>query len=403
MKRNAAIVVMGTFDTKGEEHHFIRRRILDRGYRTIALNVGTKKSPCYPVDIDLYPEMLTGAGKASADRDRMLAAMILLGQETVRRLHGNGEISGIISAGGGTGTHLCSQIMQVLPLSIPKVLISTVASRDMSKIVGTSDIAMFHSVADILGINSITGRILDRGAAAVCAMAESRPEGRKEMKRVALSFFGFIAPAAEKIKQTLEGLGYEVVSFHANGTGGMAMVKLAGEGYFDGILDLATHELADAVMGGYCGAIGPDRFGPIPGRRIPRLMVPGGMDCAVLEFTRERIPEPYRGRKIFFYDFRSAIRLNPDESTLLAGQLAEKLNADAENVHLLVPARGFSEADREGAPLYEPSTGRIFIEKLKQDLKPSIRVEEVDHHINDPSFAVRAAELMDQLIRQAEL
>jgi uncharacterized protein (UPF0261 family) len=392
---------MGTFDTKGEEHLFIQKRIMDRGLKTISVNVGTKRRPSIPVDIDLYDELVTNGSDPSDDRDRLLAAMVLCGQKAVQRLHRRGEISGIISAGGGTGTYLCSQIMHILPLDIPKVLISTVASRDMSRIVGTSDIAMFHSVADILGINGITGRILDRGAAAVCAMAENRPEVRKDLKRVALSFFGFITPAAENIKRILDGMGYEVVSFHANGTGGMAMVKLAAEGYFSGILDLATHELADCMMGGYCGAIGPERFGPIPGRPIPRLIVPGGMDCAVLEFTRANIPEPYKGRKIFFYDFRSAIRLTSHESALLACQLAEKLNQDAQNVHLLVPIRGFSEADRDGAPLHDPATCRTLIEKLKQHLSPAIVVEEMDLHINDSAFAVRAAMLMDRLIRKA--
>ena len=149
-----------------------------------------------------------------------------------------------------------------------------------------------------------------------------------EKKRIALPFFGFITAGAEATKHALEALGYEVVAFHANGTGGMAMEELASEGYFDGILDFATHELADDLKDGYCGGIGPERFEPVPDRSIPRLVVPGGLDCAVLEFTRQDIPEQYADRKIFFYDFRSAIRLDVEETTILADQLSGKLNQD---------------------------------------------------------------------------
>ena len=145
-------------------------------------------------------------------------------------------------------------------------------------------------------------------------------------------------------------MGYEVIAFHANGTGGMAMEELAAEGYFAGILDLATHELADALMNGYCGGIGPERFDPIPGKELPRLIVPGGLDCAVLEFTRHSIPNKFKDRKIFFYDFRSAIRLNMDESLILSEKLSAKLNQDAANIRLLIPSHGWSEADRETGP-----------------------------------------------------
>ena len=206
---------------------------------------------------------------------------------------------------------------------------------------------MMHSVADLLGVNSISGSILDKAAAAICGMVQSQWKPTKEKKRIALSFFGFITPGAESIRQALEELGYEVVAFHSNGTGGMAMEELAGEGYFDGILDLSTHELADHLMDGYCSGIGPQRYEPVPGRSIPRLVVPGGLDCAVLEFTRQNIPVQYRDRKIFFYDFRSAIRLNLEETTTLANQLVKKINRDPENTKVLIPLLGWSEADRE--------------------------------------------------------
>ncbi|WP_299980727.1 Tm-1-like ATP-binding domain-containing protein [Desulfobacula sp.] len=402
MEKTAAIAILGTFDSKGDEHLFLKERIEKRGHTTLTVNVGIKNTLSFPVDVDLYSEMRKNRALSSQDRDKAIAAMISHARELVKNLYGKGALSGIISAGGGSGTHLCTRVMQVLPLGIPKVMISTVASRDMAGIVGTKDITMMHSVVDLLGINSVSGNVLDKAAAAICGMAESRWKPRHKKKRIALTFFGFITRAAEKVKETLEKMDYEVVPFHANGTGGMAMVELASEGYFHGILDLATHELADNLLNGYCGGIGSERYEPIPGKELPRLIVPGGMDCAVLEFTRNTVPEQYRDRKLFFYDFRSAIRLSKDETTHLAKQLSEKLNMDAANVHVLIPTRGFSDADRVDAPLYDPATGQIFIDTLKRNLDRLIEIQETDLHINDPAFGEQAASLMDKLIKKAE-
>ncbi len=233
-------------------------------------------------------------------------------------------------------------------------------------------------------------------------MVQSQWQPAEVKKRIALPFFGFIAAGAEATRSALEALGYEVVAFHANGTGGMAMEELAAEGYFDGILDLATHELADHLLDGYCGAIGPQRYEPVPGRSIPRLIVPGGLDCAVLEFTRRNVPDQYKDRKIFFYDFRSAIRLNVEETICLANQLAEKLNRGAANIKILIPTRGWSEADREGGPLYDPEMNSVFTSRLKNVLDPQIEIREIDFHINDTDFAEAAANLMNEMIRKIQ-
>jgi uncharacterized protein (UPF0261 family) len=213
-----------------------------------------------------------------------------------------------------------------------------------------------------------------------------------------MTMFGFITEGAEHAKRALEGLGYEVIAFHANGTGGMAMEELAREGYFDGILDLATHELADELMMGYCRGIGPDRLMPPPDRAVPRLVVPGGLDCAVLEFTRDTVPTELRDRKLFFYDFRSAIRLSRNETGQIARQLVEKLNQAPATTKVLIPAFGWSEADRQDGPLYDPPMGSFFVGMLKQGLDPKIEVLERNFHINDPGFADAAAHLMDEMV-----
>ena len=402
MKNKPAIAVVGTFDSKGEEHFFLRDRIEHRGLEVLTINVGTKGPSPSPVSIDLYKLMNEGGRFNYESRDESIQAMIQEARSQIKRLYDDGEICGIISAGGGTGTHLCTSIMHKLPLGFPKVMISTVASRDMTNTVGTKDITMIHSVADLLEVNSISGMILDKAAAGICGMAQTDWNPETEKKRIALPFFGFITTGAEATKNTLEALGYEVVAFHANGTGGMAMEELAAEGYFDGILDFATHELADDLKDGYCGGIGPERFEPVPSRTIPRLVVPGGLDCAVLEFTRQNIPEQYADRKIFFYDFRSAIRLDVEETTILADQLSGKLNQDPTNIKVLIPIRGWSEADRQDGPLYDPEMNQLFTQRLKEKLNARIEIQEVNFHINDADFGKIAAKIMDKMVQDVK-
>ncbi|MGD9349284.1 MAG: Tm-1-like ATP-binding domain-containing protein [Desulfobacterales bacterium] len=398
MYKKCAVAVVGTFDSKAEEHFFLKERIEHHGLGTLTINVGTAGPSPVAVDQDLFKTIIENDPSVRKSRDTAIAAMIDAARACVKSLYEQNEIAGMISAGGGTGTHIGTSIMHELPLGVPKVMVSTVASRNMAKTVGTKDITMVHSVADLLGVNSISGRILAVAAAGVSGMVQAGWEPDLTQKRVALPFFGFITAGAEATRQALEERGYEVLPFHANGIGGMAMEELAAEGYFDGILDFATHELADHLLDGYCGDIGPQRFEPVPGQSIPRLVVPGGLDCAVLEFTRDSIPPQYRDRQIFFYDFRSAIRLNKEETQTLADQLTQKLNKDAPNVRVLIPLQGWSEADRDGGPLYNPPMNQFFTQLLREKLDPLIEIQETDHHINDVEFGSMAAKMMDDML-----
>ncbi|MCP4669545.1 MAG: UPF0261 family protein, partial [Deltaproteobacteria bacterium] len=221
MGEKTVIAVIGTFDSKGEEHFFLKECIERRGLRALTINIGAKSPSPFAADLDLYQEIIRDGNKGEAmSRDEAIQAVLGRAKELVKELYAKREIRGIISAGGGTGTYLGTSIMKVLPLGVPKVMISTVASRDMAQVVGTKDITMMHSVVDLLGVNSISGGVLDRAAGAVCGMVESRWRPEKEKKRIALTMFGFITEAAEGIKKCLEGMGYEVIPFHANGTGG---------------------------------------------------------------------------------------------------------------------------------------------------------------------------------------
>ncbi|MBW2202962.1 MAG: Tm-1-like ATP-binding domain-containing protein, partial [Deltaproteobacteria bacterium] len=187
MAQNRAIAVVGTFDSKGEEHLFLKERIEDRGISTLTINVGTKNPSPFPVDYDLYEQVVADKGVTPPSRDKAIQAVIDQARGLIKRLHRDGEICGIISAGGGTGTHIGTSIMHVLPLGVSKIMISTVASRDMKMSVGTKDITMMHIVADILGVNSIIGDILDRAAGAIVGMVQNRWKQAQEKKRIALS------------------------------------------------------------------------------------------------------------------------------------------------------------------------------------------------------------------------
>ena len=393
MKKSVAIV--GTLDSKAEEHLFIKELIESKGYLTITIDVGTTGLSKFSPDFSVSKSI----NMKGMERSDMVESIIEKAKDLVVDLYNKGKINAIISVGGGTGTFIGTSIMKMLPLGVPKVMVSTVASRDMSQIIGTKDITIMHSVVDMLGLNSISRLILTKAAGAVCGMMSASNNGEKELPRVALSLFGFITQAAENIKSLMEESHFEVIPFHANGTGGMAMDEMIGESFFDGVLDLATHELADAMFGGYCGGIGPQRLITKKGIGTPRLVIPGGLDAAVLEFDRKSIPEEYKERKIFFYDFRSAIRLTADESRALAQILAGKLNQSHNANKVLIPQKGWSEADKEGDVLFDPESSKAFTDTLEESLKSDIEVIKVDYHINERAFADAAVDLMIKMIK----
>ncbi len=398
------VVLVGTLDTKGEEIAYLRDRISQYGRSTLVIDVGTLDPPMIEADIPRM-KVAEAAGGSMAEledrKDRRLAVetMIRGASRIVDDLYREGKIAGIISVGGGTGTHIGMGVMRALPLGVPKLMVSTVASRDMSTLVGTKDITVMHSVADLLGLNAVTRKILANAAAAISHMASETTQVRSERPIVGLTSFGFITQGAMQAKAALERLGYEVVPFHANGTGGMALEDLVSQGIIQGVLDFALHEFADALYGGYCGGIGPERLETAGKMGLPQVIVPGGLDCIVLEFDSVlNMPPAAKGRKIFWYDFRSGVRTNRDDMKRLAEIIAEKLARARGPVKILVPVRGFSEADQEGAPLFEPETNLYFVDQLRSQLNGSIHIVEVNHHINDPEFTTLVAETMHSLM-----
>ncbi len=401
------VAIVATLDTKGEEVTFIKELIRRDGCNTIVIDVGTLHPPTAPPDIS-REQVAEAAGYDIADlnkrKDRRASVQAVIegASAVVVQLHERSQLAAVISVGGGTGTHIGMGVMRALPLGVPKLMVSTVASRDMSQLIGTKDIAVMHSVTDILGLNPISKRILESAAAAIAGMALKAGPITSDKPIIGLTSFGFITEGAMRVKSLLEGNGYEVAPFHANGTGGMAMEDLIDQGLIDGVLDFALHEFADALYGGYCGGIGPGRLESAGNRGIPQVVVPGGLDCIVLEFDSiETMPDHMKGRSVFWYDFRSGVRTVREDVIRLAQTISEKLNRSKGPVRFVVPRGGWSEADSRQGPLFDPETNQIFLSELKRLLDGRIPVVEVEAHINSDEFARVAVAQLDELMKAA--
>ena len=403
-----AIVVIGTLDTKGEEVEYLSQRIEARGQRAVVVDVGILDQPLTTADIAREAVAKRGGFSleeivALGDRREAVRVMTLGASRIVEELHLAGQLSGAVALGGGTGTHIGTGVLRTLPLGVPKLMVSTVASRDMSETIGTKDIAMMHSVIDMVGLNAVSKKILDNAAGAIVGMAEGDFGLTATRPLIGVTSFGFCTAGAMHVRSCLKSYGYEMVAFHANGTGGMAMEDLAEQGLLAGVLDFATHEFADHLHNGYCGNIGPGRLESAGRKGIPQVIVPGGLDCIVLEFdSPETMPARFKGRKVFWYDFRSGVRTSAEELLILAQTIAGKLNRATGPVQVVIPLKGWSEADGVDGPLYEPETNQVFIDELGTLLRKDIPIIEVDAHINDPVFAEAAVSALDALMSTAK-
>jgi uncharacterized protein (UPF0261 family) len=403
-----AIAVIGTLDTKGEEVEYLSHRIEARGHQTMVVDVGVLDRPSTRADITR--ETIAERGGLSleeivarADRREAVRVMTLGASRIVEELYQAGQLGGAIALGGGTGTHIGTGVLRTLPLGVPKLMVSTVASRDMSEIIGTKDIAMMHSVIDMVGLNAVSRKILDNAAGAIVGMVEEDLGLKATRPLIGVTSFGFCTAGAMNVRSCLSSYGYEMVAFHANGTGGMAMEDLVEQGLLAGVLDFATHEFADNLHDGYCGNIGPGRLESAGRKGIPQVVVPGGLDCIVLEFdSPETMPAQFKDRKVFWYDFRSGVRTSAEELLTLAQTIAGKLNKATGPVRVVIPLKGWSEADGVDGPLYEPETNQVFIDELRALLREDIPIVEVDAHINDPVFAEAAVSALDTLMSAAK-
>ncbi len=398
------LLIMATLDTKGKEAGYVKECARALGIDTLVMDLGTLGKPS--IDHDIPAGEVTaaacfhpaGAPGVVRSRSEAVETMREGGSVIARRLYLEGRIDGLLGLGGGTGTAMVTAIMRSLPFGIPKVVVSTVASRDVRQYVGTKDIAMFHSVADLLGFNHFIRLILKQAAHAVCSMIGAGGVPGKVKPMIAVTAYGVSSQCAMNAEVFLEEKGYEMIGFHANGVGGMAMEEMIGEGLIEGVLDLTSHEIADEMFGGYCKGIGLERFTVAGRKEVPLLLAPGGLDNAVFS-PFYPMPQVLKGRRQHVHDVRFCVRMEREEMIKFAGIIAQRLNGSKGPAHVLIPSGGWSEADKPGGELYDPEVDRVFTAELKRLLRKDIPLEEMDVHISDPAFAGRGVEIIDEMIR----
>ena len=397
------LLVISTLDTKGRETVYVKECIRKLGIHPVLMDVGLLEKPFVPPDIS-REEVARAAGYdldpliRKGDRSGAVKAVQEGGAILARRLLREGKLDGVFGLGGGTGTSIATFIMRSLPFGLPKMVVSTVASRNIREYIETKDIVMFHSVADLLGSNAFLRLILGQACHAICGMIEKGSTLQKEKPMVAVTAYGINSTCALLAEPQLQKRGYEMIAFHANGCGGMAMEEFISEGLVAGVLDLTPHEIADEMFGGYCRGIGPTRLETAGRMGIPLVLAPGGLDNAVFS-PFYPMPDQLKERKRHVHDIRFCVRMGPDEMKEFARIIAEKLNRSSGPAHVLVPQKGWSEADKPGMELFDPGANQVFVDRLRPILNPGIPVEEMDVHISEPAFAARAVEIIDSMIR----
>jgi len=397
------ILIIGTFDTKVEELNFIRDQISSRSQKVRTLDAGILQPS--PPFVDISNETVAAAGGKSLqelvhqrDRGQAVAVMARGAAKVTRELFDQGEILGIISLGGGGGTVIGTSAMRTVPVGIPKVMVSSMASGNIRPYVGTSDITMMYSVVDISGLNRISKQILRNAAAAVCGMVDGREENIfTDRPLIATTMFGVTTPCVTEAKRILEEKGFEVLVFHANGPGGMAMEQLIGERQIQAVLDITTTELPDELLGGK-GSAGPHRLEKAGEMGIPQVVVPGALD--MVNYFPDAVPPHFRDRLLYQHNpATSLMRTSVKENRQLGEIMARKLSRAKGPTVVYIPLGGVSAIDAPGQPFFDPEANRAFVEALKRNLPSRILVMEKALHINDPSFARELAQALLKLLQ----
>lgn len=387
------IAVIGTLDTKGVEVGFIRDEVTRRGHTPVVIDPGLLGQPAIPADIR-REEVAEAAGEelaqlvAQGNKARSQSAMIEGLVKVVSSLHEQGEIDGVVGVGGAQGTAMATAAMRTLPVGIPKVMVSTVAcgKSTFGPYVGTKDITMIHSVADILGLNRVTRRILAQAVAAVVGMASVTATAQGERELVAITQAGITTPGVMATKERLEQLGFEVIAFHCNGIGGQAMEELILDGEIKGLIDFSPHEITDLLFDGLMPAM-PDRMKAAGQVGIPQIVTPGCTDI-LLHGPPGEVPEALCRRACLQHTpTHTHVRASREEMVAVASFIAERLNAGTGPRVSLIPLRGFSMFNRQGQVLYDEAANMAYVETMRRELSPEVELVEVDAHINDPEFA----------------
>jgi uncharacterized protein (UPF0261 family) len=396
------VVTPGALDTKGADYEFLVRSIRSQGVNTLIVDFGVLGDPPFSPDIT-NAEVARAAGvelsslRQSKDKTRAMRVMAEGLSRILLRLHEERRLDGVCGMGGSGGTAILGAGVRGLPIGIPKLLISTVASGDVSAYVGSSDVTMMHSVVDVAGLNRISREIYTNAAAAIAGMVQAiRPASAGMRPLVAASMFGNTTPCIERVRDTLDRTGHEVLIFHATGNGGKTMQRLAAEGLLTGLLDLTTTELADEVCGGVFSA-GPERVHIGEPCSIPLVLAPGCVDMCNFG-PRGSVPPQYGSRLLYEWNANvTLMRTNVEENRRIGSLIAETANRCSGPSAVLLPLRGVSMLDSPGGMFWDAEADHACFDALRSRLNTGIPLIEVDSNINDPVFADRATEAFLEL------
>ena len=407
MTADPVVVLVGTLDTKGHELEYMRDRVREAGAEVVLVDVGVLGEPQVTADVS-REEVAEAAGAdhgalvAEADRGHAVEVMGRGAGAVLGRLFEEGRLQGAAAVGGSGNSSIAAAAIRDLPVGVPKLIVSTLASGDTRPYVGAKDVTMMYSVVDIAGINQISARILANAAGAIAGMAKaSAPAAREARPLVGATMFGVTTPAVTRARERLEELGYEVLVFHATGTGGQSMEALVDGGFLAGVLDLTTTELADELVGGVLSA-GPDRLEAAGAAGVPQVVSLGALDMVNFG-PKDTVPERFAERNLYVHNPTvTLMRTTAEENAELGRRIAEKLNRAGSPTVLFVPLGGVSAIDVDGQPFHDPEADAALFDALREHLdRDRVEVREIDAQVNDPAFATAMADRLHELIHEA--
>jgi len=396
------IAVIGALDTKGDEFLFVKKEIEKRGYTALVINVGIVDDPGFEPEV-AADKVARAAGsslailKDKSDRGLAIETMTKGIGQVIADLYSADRIQAVISMGGSAGTEIGTAGMRALPLGVPKVMVSTLASGDTKPYVGTRDIVMVPSIVDVAGINRISARVYASAVGAVIGMLETTAPKIEEKSILAASMFGNTTPVVNRCRSIMEDNGYEFIIFHQVGTP-ETLESLVADGYISGVLDITTTEWADEITGGVLAG-GPDRYDIVSEMGIPQVVAPGCVDMANF-WARETVPKQYVDRRIYQWAHNiTLMRTTPEENAAIGRILAEKANRSSGPVAFFLPLKGVSMLDAPDKEFWWPEADQALYEAIKDHLKSDIPVYELDCNINDVEFADAVANKMLKFLK----
>jgi uncharacterized protein (UPF0261 family) len=397
------VVLVGTLDTKGHEYAYLRDRLREQGVDVLLVDAGVFDPQVAP---DVSRQDVAAAAGADADalakagdRGAAVSAMAQGAAAVVQRLHEEGRLDGVAAVGGSGNSSIAAAAMRALPVGVPKLIVSTVASGDTRPYMGATDVTMTYSVVDIAGINQISARILTNAAGAIAGMVNAEaPPLAEQRPLVTASMFGVTTPCVTRARERLEELGYEVLVFHQTGAGGESMEELMRAGFIAGSLDVTTTELADELVGGVLPAY-RDRLEAAGELGLPQVVSLGALDMVNFG-PRESVPERFEERNLYVHNPTiTLMRTTPDECRELGRRIGRKLSRAKGPTALFVPLRGVSMIAVEGQPFHDPDADAALLEGLRETLGDNVEVHELDLDVNDEAFALQMADRLDEMIR----